>query len=70
MRRHLEQHARDTVPQERVRRLGRVVQETRNDELFVGAEVPQDARGLRGMAIVGASRTDVARGLLHAMQHR
>jgi hypothetical protein len=65
----LEQNARNAVPQERVRRLRGVVQDAGDDELLIRSELPKDARGLAGMAIIGAGRPEVADGLLHSVEH-
>jgi hypothetical protein len=49
-----EQHARDAVPEERVRGFRGVVEEARDDELFIRAQLPKDARGLGRMTVVRA----------------
>jgi hypothetical protein len=57
------------VPQERVRRLGRVVEDAGDDELFIRAQLPENARGLGAMAIVGPGRPEIADGLMHPVEH-
>jgi len=68
-RRDLEQHARDPVPEERVRGFRGVVQESGDDELLVRAQLPKDARGLGGMTVVRAGGAEVSSGLLHSVEH-
>ena len=65
----LEDHARDPVPQQRVRWFRAVVKDARNDELLIRPELAEDSRGLGGVPVVRAGRTEVPDRLLHAVEH-
>ena len=65
----VEEHARDPVPEERVRGFRGVVEETRDDELLIRAQLPKDAGGLRRVAVVGPGGPEVSSGLLDSVEH-
>jgi len=65
-----EEHTRDAVPEARGRRLRAIVEETRDDDLVIGAEPAQDPRRLRRVPVVGARRAEVMDGLLDTVEHQ